>query len=45
MDANFGNNPSFVWRSLLAIRDLIWEGSDVEQTTQAFLEQQGRKKS
>lgn len=27
MDANLGNNPSYVWRSLLAARDIIKEGS------------------
>lgn len=26
MDANVGNNPSFVWRSLLQARDIITEG-------------------
>lgn len=25
--AELGSNPSYVWRSLLAARDLIWEGS------------------
>ena len=27
MDAELGNNPSYVWRSLLAARDIIIEGS------------------
>ena len=27
MDAVLGNNPSYVWRSLLAARDIITEGS------------------
>ena len=27
MDAVLGNNPSYVWRSLLAARDIISEGS------------------
>ena len=27
MGVELGYNPSFVWRSLLATRDLIWEGS------------------
>lgn len=27
MDASLGNNPSFVWRSLLAARDIIREES------------------
>ena len=27
MDAEVGSNPSYVWRSLLATRDLIKEGS------------------
>ena len=27
MDAELGNNPSFVWRSLLAARDIIYAGS------------------
>ena len=27
MDAEIGNNPSYVWRSLLATRDVIKEGS------------------
>ena len=27
MDAEMGNNPSYVWRSLLAARDIIKEGS------------------
>ena len=27
MDAELGNNPSYVWRSLLAARDIITKGS------------------
>ena len=27
LDADLGNNPSYVWRSLLAARDIITEGS------------------
>ena len=27
MDAELGSNPSYVWRSLLAAREIIWEGS------------------
>ena len=27
MDAGLGNNPSYVWRSLLVARDIIWEGA------------------
>ena len=27
MDAGLGNNPSYVWRSLLAAREIIWEGA------------------
>ena len=27
MDAGLGNNPSYVWRSLLAAKDIIREGS------------------
>ena len=27
MTAQFGSNPSFVWRSLLAVRDIIYNGS------------------
>ena len=25
--AKLGSNPSYIWRSLLAVRDVIWEGS------------------
>ena len=27
IDAELGSNPSYVWRSLLAAREIIWEGS------------------
>ena len=27
MDAELGSNPSYIWRSLLAAREIIWEGS------------------
>uniref|UniRef100_A0A7N2L616 Reverse transcriptase zinc-binding domain-containing protein n=1 Tax=Quercus lobata TaxID=97700 RepID=A0A7N2L616_QUELO len=27
MDAELGSNPSYVWRSLLAAREILWEGS------------------
>lgn len=28
MEAELGSNPSFVWRSLLNARDVLWEGSN-----------------
>ena len=38
MDAEIGSNPSYVWRSLLAARDLIKEGSQWQVGDGSYIE-------
>ena len=43
MDAELGSNPSYVWRSLLAAREIIWDrwrvgdGNTIGVTTHKWL--------
>ena len=38
MDAEMGNNPSYVWRSLLVARDIIKEGSKWQVGDGSYIE-------